>query len=224
MDLIKALDQVNLYGKVGDIFYWQWEMDFLKSIPREAWLTIIMKIFTFLGEAGILWIALSIVFVIFPKTRKCGFTMIISMVATLIIGNGILKNCFARFRPAWVDVDFFNAIKGIKNPKDYAFPSGHTMNGITASMVILFCTIKEKKKIILGVGAVLLACIIAFSRMYLFVHWPTDIMAGALVGLTTAIISFVIMDKKLWPVIDGVFANVKKAIDRKKRRRAEGKE
>jgi len=218
MELVTNLNQIaECNGKVGDIFYWMWEMDFLKSIPRADWFTIIMKIFTYLGEAGAMWIILSIVLCIFAKTRKTGATMMLSMIVTVIIGNVILKNCFARFRPAWVDVDFFNSIKyHIGIPSDYSFPSGHTMNGVTASMCILFCAIKDKKNILAGVGAVIVAGIIAFSRMYLFVHWPTDIMAGALVGLIIAIVSFIVMDKKLWAVIDKACANLKKAIDRKK--------
>lgn len=218
MDLVIQLDQIaQCNGKAGDILYWMWELDFLKSIPREDWLTIIMKVFTYLGEAGALWILLSIVLCIFAKTRKTGATMMLSMIVTVIIGNVILKNCFARFRPAWVDEAFFNSIKyHIGIPNDYSFPSGHTMNGVTASMCILFCTIKEKKNVIYGVGAVVLAGIIAFSRMYLFVHWPTDIIAGAVVGLIIAIASFFIMDKKLWAVIDKACGNLKKAIDRKK--------
>ncbi len=204
-------------GKIGDLFYWSWELDFLKSIPRADWFTIIMKIFTYLGEGGAMWILLSIVLVIFAKTRKTGFTMMIAMIVTVIIGNAVLKNCFARFRPAWVDVEFFNSIKyHIGIPKDYSFPSGHTMNGVTASMCILFCAIKEKKHILYGIGAVIVAGIIAFSRMYLFVHWPTDILAGAFVGLVIATITFFVMDKKLWSIIDRACINLKKAIDRKK--------
>lgn len=225
-------------SKVGDILFWQWEADFLSNIYRADWLTVIMKIFTYLGEGGVMWILLSILLAVFAKTRKCGFTMMLSMILTLIIGNGILKNCFARFRPCWIEntdsitfgvqsgKEIFMSIKNtISMPvKDYSFPSGHTMNGFTAAMCILFCTIKEKKKVYLGALAVIVAGIIAFSRMYLVVHWPTDIMGGIIVGTVTAIISFTIMDKKLWSVIDNVFKNVKKAIDRKKRLKAQGKE
>lgn len=224
MDLVILQDQIaQCNGKAGDIIYWLWEIKFLESIPREDWLTIIMKVFTYLGEGGAMWIVLSIVLAIFAKTRKTGFTMMISMIGAVIIGNVILKNCFARFRPCWVISDtfngteFFNSIKyHISIPNDYSFPSGHTMNGVTASMSILFCTMKDKKKVFYGIGAVVLACIIAFSRMYLLVHWPTDIIAGAFVGLVIAIGSYIIMDKKLWAVIDKACTNLKKAIDRKK--------
>lgn len=225
MDLVILQDQIaQCNGKVGDIIYWLWEIKFLESIPREDWLTIIMKVFTYLGEGGAMWIVLSIVLAIFAKTRKTGFTMMISMIGAVIIGNVILKNCFARFRPCWVIIsdtfngtEFFNSIKyHISIPNDYSFPSGHTMNGVTASMSILFCTMKDKKKVFYGIGAVVLACIIAFSRMYLLVHWPTDIIAGAFVGLVIAIGSYIIMDKKLWAVIDKACTNLKKAIDRKK--------
>lgn len=187
---------VNMYGKVSNVFYWQWEMDFLQAIPHVDWFTVIMKIFTYMGEAGAFWIALSIVLAIIPKTRKCGFTMMIAMAVTFILGNLVLKNLLARCRPGWLDQTFFESIKnGIKYPKDYSIPSGHTMNGITASLCIFFY---EKR---FGILAIVIACIIAFSRMYFFVHWPTDIITGALLGAIDAVISFFII-KKIYEAVE----------------------
>lgn len=199
---------INGKNRPGVNLYWGWELDFLTNIQNlhNPVLDVIMKIFTTLGEAGLLWIAISIVLAIIPKTRKCGFTMMLSMILTLAIGNGILKNVLARMRPCWVyDLSQIGKEMLIKLPKDYSFPSGHTMNGVTASMVILFYSVKNKKTILAGIGAVLMAAIIAFSRMYLFVHWPTDIMVGALVGLVDAIISFFVM-KKVYPIITAKIA------------------
>ncbi len=100
--------------------------------------------------------------------------MLAGMLTGLIIGNLILKNLVARERPCWIDSDILMLIS---IPEDYSFPSGHTLAS-TISAVILM---QEDKK--LGIPAVILAVLIAFSRMYLFVHFPTDILGGLLLGL-----------------------------------------
>lgn len=180
-------------------FSFPWEMDFLLSLQNlhSAPLDVIMKCFTYLGEAGILWIAISIVLAIIPKTRKCGFTMMFSMAITFILGNLVFKNLIARGRPCWEN----QAIEMlIKRPHDFSFPSGHTMNGITASLCIFFYYHKA------GIGAIVVACLIAFSRMYLFVHWPTDIIGGILLGAVDAVISFFVVEK----IYEAVSAAIKK--------------
>ena len=105
--------------------------------------------------------------------------MVISMAITFIIGNLILKNLIARERPCWLDTQIALLIK---SPKDYSFPSGHSMNGFAASIALL-CNDKK-----LGIPAVILASLIAFSRLYHFVHFPTDVMVGILIGTTVAIL------------------------------------
>ncbi len=198
--------------KDGIMLYWQWEMDFLIKVQEGhvGWLDAIMKFLSTIGDAGILWIVISVILAIIPKTRKCGFTMMLSMVLTLAIGNGILKNVISRFRPCWVyDLADIGKSMLIKVPTDYSFPSGHTMNGVTASVVIFIYSLKNKKAVPAGVAAIVLAGLIAFSRMYLFVHWPTDIMAGAVVGLIDAIISYFIMTKLVFPAVEKAIANKK---------------
>jgi len=184
-------------------FSFPWEMDFLLSLQNihNAPLDFIMKAFTFLGNAGIVWIAIALVLTIIPKTRKLGLTMAFAMALTFILGNLVLKPLIARGRPCWIN-DTVEML--IKKPTDYSFPSGHTMNGITASLCIFFYHHKA------GIGAIVVACIIAFSRMYLFVHWPTDILCGALVGAVDAVISFFVVKK--------IYEAVEKAIAKKKER------
>lgn len=132
-----------------------------------------MIFLTNLGNAGIIWILLAVGLLFYKKTRKCGVLMLIAMGIGLIIGNGILKNIVARNRPCWIDTSI-NLL--IPNPKDFSFPSGHTLASFEAAiMLFLF----HKKY---GILALIIACLIAFSRMYLFVHFPTDILGGALLG------------------------------------------
>jgi len=138
----------------------------------------IMVGITTLGNGGIFWIALAIFLICIKKTRKCGFLMLISMLLGLIIGNGILKNLIARDRPCWIDP---NIPLLIPNPHDYSFPSGHTLASFEAAIMIF---LHNKKW---GAISLVLAALIAFSRMYLFVHFPTDILGGIVLGTLISI-------------------------------------
>ena len=133
-----------------------------------------MPVITHLGSAGIIWILWAFVLICIRKYRTCGIKMLAGMLMGLIIGNLILKNLVARDRPCWIDTDILMLISV---PEDYSFPSGHTLAS-TISAVILMQEDKE-----LGIPAVMLAVLIAFSRMYLFVHFPTDILGGLILGL-----------------------------------------
>lgn len=141
----------------------------------------IMIAITSLGNGGIIWIALAIFLICIKKTRKCGILMLISMFLGLLIGNGIIKNCVARSRPCWIDT---NIPLLIPNPKDYSFPSGHTMVSFEAAVMII---LHNKKW---GTFSLILAILIAFSRMYLFVHFPTDILGGAILGTAISILVY----------------------------------
>lgn len=144
------------------------------------WLDSVMIFITSLGNHGIFWITLSVIFVCFKKTRRCGFLMMIAMAICFVFGNGLLKNLIARPRPFVVDT---SVTLKIPTPGEYSFPSGHTMNAFSAATVIF---LHHKKA---GIPALVLASLIGFSRMYLFVHFPTDILGGVLVGAGAAVVS-----------------------------------
>lgn len=141
---------------------------------------------TSLGNAGLVWIGLAIFLLFIKKTRKCGFLMLISMLLGLILGNGIVKNLVARERPCWIDT---NIPLLIPNPLDYSFPSGHTLASFEASVMIF---LHNKKW---GIITLAIAVLIAFSRMYLFVHFPTDVLGGATIGTLISIFVFDIYEK-----------------------------
>ena len=128
----------------------------------------VMILLSTLGNAGLIWIFLSIVLVFPKRTRRCGFTMI------------------ARPRPCAVDTSVRLLIPF---PGEYSFPSGHSLNGFTAATVI-FLYFKKA-----GAFALLLAASIAFSRLYLFVHYPTDIFGGMILGILDAAFIFWIVKK-----------------------------
>lgn len=138
----------------------------------------IMVFITKLGDAGIIWIELAIILLFIKKTRKCGILMLASLMLGLIFGNIVLKNIIQRPRPCWIDN---NIVLLIPNPVDYSFPSGHTLASFEAATMIF---LHNKKW---GIPAGILAILISFSRMYLFVHFPTDILAGTILGILISI-------------------------------------
>lgn len=138
----------------------------------------IMVALTTLGDAGIIWIILALVLICIKKTRRCGVLIILSLVTGLILGNGILKNLIARSRPCWIDQSIPLLIP---NPHDYSFPSGHTLASFEAAIMIF---LHNKKW---GIVAIIIALFISFSRMYLFVHFPTDILGGIILGAIISI-------------------------------------
>lgn len=166
-----------------------WELQFLDYL--QTWhnpvLDTIMVAITSLGDAGIIWILLALVLVIIPKTRKIGIVLGVALVIDLLICNVILKNSVARTRP-------FEYREGlellVKRPKDYSFPSGHTAASFT-SVTGLFLSRQLK----MAWAALVLAILIAFSRLYIYVHFPTDILGGIGVGLVAGFLGWFIVEK-----------------------------
>ena len=143
---------------------------------------------TKLGNAGIVWILLTIVLLLIPKTRKSGLILAVALIVDLILCNGILKPLIARLRP----FDVNNAIQLIvPRPHDYSFPSGHTAASFTAVMALYLAGEKKLWKI-----ALVLAVLIAFSRLYLYVHYPTDVLGGIIIGAIAGYIGY-----KLTPIV-----------------------
>ena len=161
-------------------------LDFLQTIHTPL-LDKILAFITSLGNAGIIWIVLAVVLLILPKTRKTGIIVAAALLMDLILCNLILKNLVARVRP--YDVNTAIAIL-IKKPLDFSFPSGHTA-GSFAAMTALFLA-KMKKA---WIAALVLAVLIAFSRLYFYVHYPTDVLGGAVVGILSGIIGYTIVEK-----------------------------
>ena len=161
-------------------------LDFLQTIHTPL-LDKILAFITSLGNAGIVWIVLAVVLLILPKTRKTGIIVAAALLMDLILCNLILKNLVARVRP--YDVNTAIAIL-IKKPLDFSFPSGHTAASF-AAMTALFLA-KMKKA---WIAALVLAVLIAFSRLYFYVHYPTDVLGGAVVGILSGIIGYAIVEK-----------------------------
>ncbi|MBQ9901713.1 MAG: phosphatase PAP2 family protein [Clostridia bacterium] len=155
---------------------------------RNPFLDSVMPYITKLGDKGIFWIALAVILLIPKKTRKTGAAMGIAMLLGVIIGNGILKNLVARTRP----FDLANPVVSrsrllIDPPTDYSFPSGHTLASFEAATAIY------KDHTLYGFAVFLLALLIAFSRIYLQVHYPSDVLGGAILGFLLGLLGSTIV-------------------------------
>ena len=144
-----------------------------------AFLDAVMPIITLLGDAGIFWIAIAATLLFIPKYRKIGLGMGAALIMGLLVCNVTMKPLFARPRP--YDYQLLHFGKEIKllieAQHDFSFPSGHTLASFEAATVL---AIHNKK---MGIPALLLACLIAFSRLYLYVHYPTDVLFSVAMGI-----------------------------------------
>ena len=161
-------------------------LDALQTIHNPV-LDSLMCAITRLGDAGIFWILLCIVLLIVPKTRKSGIILMAALLVDLVVCNGILKPLLHRIRP-------FDVKTGIellvKRPTDYSFPSGHTAASFASVMALYLAG--EKK---IWIPSLVLAVLISFSRLYLYVHYPTDVLGGMVVGLAAGVLGYWLVKK-----------------------------
>ena len=167
-----------------------WEFSFLYFLQslHNPVLDKIMVFITSLGNEGLLWIGIAVVMVFFKKYRKCAISMGISLLLMELVGNVILKDLIMRERPCWIDPSIELLVKA---PSSFSFPSGHTFAGFAASVTIF---LNHKRE---GIAAIAVASLIAFSRMYLFVHFPTDILGGIVLGIVVAALVYFCVAKLL---------------------------
>lgn len=155
------------------IYDWEF-LYFIQKNLRCAFLDFFFSNITALGNVGIIWIACGVAMLFFKKYRKHGLILLIGLLAGALVGNVFLKNVIARSRPCWEDQSIALLINV---PKDYSFPSGHTLSSTIGAIIL---TISNKK---FGYAAIPLAVVISLSRLYLFVHFPTDVFSGMVIGL-----------------------------------------
>ena len=203
--------------------YSDWEFRFLNWIQdhmRSGFMDKLMALITKFGDGGIFWICVTLLLFIPKRTRKYAHVSALALLFCVIGGNLILKNVIARQRPFWINnfnplarIGYFEKNGSmqyyrthnsttdtletgrtlikllVKAPNDYCFPSGHTQASFAAATSI--CMWKRKW----GIPALILAALVAFSRMYLYVHYPTDILGCIFFGLLYAFIGLLICNK-----------------------------
>ncbi len=225
-----------------DLSVFQW----IQSIQTGI-LNTIMVVITTLGDEGIFFIALGLILMCFKKHRKAGVAVLIALLVMEVGNNLILKELIARPRPffifnpdeipldhknyaeifekataaverlpelaaRWVDTYRFPNL--VHAPSSWSFPSGHTSSAFAAAIAVLWYNRK------IGIPTVVFAALMGFSRIYVQVHYCTDVIAGVLVGVVYALIGVLIV-KFLFPVLDKyVFSKIEEAIKNKKAKKA----
>lgn len=154
-------------------------LDWIQAHLRCGFLDRIVPVITMLGEAGWIWILLAVVLLARKKTRKLGLAVAISLVVDLVLCNLLLKPLVARTRPFTYRPELTLLVSP---PKDFSFPSGHTAASFAAASALAFAHCRHWRP------AMVLAVLIALSRLYLFVHYPTDVLSGTILGVLCGLI------------------------------------
>ncbi len=149
-------------------------------------LDVVMPKITALGNGGMIWIAAGVGLLCTRKYRRQGVVLLAGLAAGALVGNLFLKNVIARPRPCWLD-DSVQLL--IATPRDYSFPSGHTMASVIGATIL---TRTDRR---FGYAAIPLAVLIAFSRLYLYVHFPSDVLGGAVLGFGIGTLVFLCAEK-----------------------------
>lgn len=149
-------------------------LGFVQANLHNVILDKILPFISMIGNDGAIWVAIAAVFLSISKYKKYGIMIVVAVLLSALSGEVVLKPLLARVRPC--NLNTFVPML-IPRPADYSFPSGHTSASFAATFIIW----KANRNF--GVFALLLAFFIAFSRLYLYVHYPTDILAGMVLGL-----------------------------------------
>lgn len=158
-----------LLGLDGGILLW------IQEFVRRDWLSPLVKAFTHLGDNGILWIVLCLLLLLIPKTRRAGMAGALALCLSLLCTNLILKPLIDRPRP-WLLVE--GLVNIVNEPDPRSFPSGHTSAAFAAGTALFRTLPKWWYRAVVMAAAILMG----LSRLYVGVHYPSDVLAGALVG------------------------------------------
>ena len=170
------------------------DLPILDWIAANLWcpfLDAVMPVITVLGDAGIFWIACAVVLIFIPKYRKAGLSMGLALLMGLVVCNLTMKPLFARIRPYDFQLEHYGKVIPliIEAQHDFSFPSGHTIASFEGAVAL---AIFHKK---LGIPALILAGLIAFSRLYLYVHYVTDVLVSVGLGIGFAFLAAFLVKK-----------------------------
>ncbi len=148
-------------------------LDFIRNHFTCPLLDTLVPLVTRLGDSGIIWILLTLILLFPKKTRRYGLAMAVALVLDLLLCNILIKPLVGRTRP----FDLRDVALIIPKPTDYSFPSGHTAASFAAAGALTFMGARGR------IPALILGTLIALSRLYLYVHYPSDVLGGLILGL-----------------------------------------
>ena len=161
-------------------------LDFIQTTFANPFFDWLMPFLSAIGEGGLVWIGIALVMLCFKKYRPYGIMALIAMAFGFLVGEVCIKNIVCRVRPCYENPD---VVMLVLKPESYSFPSGHSCSSFAAACMIF------RANRYWGAGALVLAGLIAFSRMYVYVHYPTDVLAGILLGIFSAWLTWFVYKK-----------------------------
>lgn len=161
-------------------------LDWMQSVLRCTFLDYLMAAFSYAAEAGAVWIVLGLVLLFFKKTRAAAMMLLIALLLGWVLGDLIIKPLVQRSRPFVVNPD---VVPFIKKPSSFSFPSGHSCTSAVAATVLL---VKHRK---IGLAVLPFSLLVMLSRLYNYVHFPTDVLGGALLGVLSALFVMLVFRK-----------------------------
>ncbi len=167
-------------------------LNFINETFSCAFLDGFFKGITKFSDSGMGWIVLAIVLMCFKKTRKTAYCLAAALIIGQVLGNNILKNIFDRPRPYTVNPDVITIVPKLDS---FSFPSGHTRCAVECALVIF---LNNKKW---GTAALIFAALTGLSRIYLYMHYPTDVLGGVALGIIDGFLAFFIV-KKIYDYIE----------------------
>lgn len=153
---------------------------FINHTLHNGFFDLIMPLVSISGDRGLVWIMIGLALIIHRRqdTKMAAFLMLAALFISYLVGEEVLKNLFQRPRP-------FETLPGVEllvqPPGSFSFPSGHSANAFAAGLVL------ARKVPALACPAFIVAVLMAFSRVYVGVHYPLDVLCGALVGIACAL-------------------------------------
>lgn len=156
-------------------------LDWIQANLQCGFLDAVMPIITLFGEGGIFWIAWALVLFCLPQRRQVGVGMLLALIMGVLVCNVTLKPLVGRIRPYDFQADLGVTINLLINAQhDYSFPSGHTIASFEAAVVLL---LNDKR---MGIPAMVICVLVTLSRLYLYVHYPTDVIFSIFAGTAFA--------------------------------------
>lgn len=156
-------------------------LQWIQANLQCGFLDFLMPKITMLGNGGAIWILAAIGLLCTKRYRKQGVILLFGLAVGVLVGNVCLKHLIARPRPCWLDTSIQLLIA---TPMDYSFPSGHTLVSVIGATIL---TMTNRH---FGYAAIPIAALIAFSRLYLYVHFPSDVLGAVVLGLLIGITTF----------------------------------
>lgn len=160
-------------------------LNFIQEAMKSSTMDTVMQIITLLGNWGFIWIVITVLLLVSKNYKISGLKLLLALLMCTVLGSVILKPLIARPRPFTLDSSVSLLIA---TPSDFSFPSGHAMSAFAAATIIFFTDHKY------GLFAFILAVLMAFSRLYLYVHYPSDVICGAIMGVLVALLAKYIVD------------------------------